>query len=138
MNKILSSFPLALALILVPVGPLARGQQWSTDTAAVAKVKAEITRRVTGDKSQVTIRLLSGSVLKGRITQTSENMFTLKDDKTRRPRDIGYDEVAKVNGRGLSRGAKFGILTAIIAGAVVIGAIISLKKSDPFKNGVLR
>jgi len=43
-----------------------------------------------------------------------------------------------VNGTGLSKGAKFGILTGIVAGAVIIGALISLKNFDPFKNGVLR
>jgi hypothetical protein len=46
--------------------------------------------------------------------------------------------VTKVKGKGLSKGAKFGILTGVIAGAVIIGALISLKNFDPFENGVLR
>ena len=59
---------------------------------------------------------LVGPELKGRITQAAENMFTLRDKNT-----------------GAQR-----ILTGIVAGAVIIGALISLKNFDPFKNGVLR
>ena len=65
-------------------------------------------------------------------------MFTLKEKNTGAQRDISYADVMRVNGRGLSKGAKFGILTGFIAGAVIIGALISLKNFDPFKNSVLR
>jgi len=130
MNNIL----LALVLLLTPLGRLARGQQPFPKTSELAKVKSEIARRRTGDK--VMIKLRNGSELKGRITQTSQNMFTFKED-TRGQRDINYVEVASVKGQGLSKGAKFGILTAIVTGAVVIGALISLKHMDPFENGVL-
>jgi small nuclear ribonucleoprotein (snRNP)-like protein len=124
--------------MFLPVGPSLCGQQQSNDAAQMAKVKAEIVKRVRGDKSRVTIKLRNGSELRGRITQTSDGMFTLRQDKTRGERDISYAEVVKVKGQGLSRGAKFGILTAIVAGAVVIGALISLKNFEPFENGVLR
>jgi small nuclear ribonucleoprotein (snRNP)-like protein len=138
MNRVLRSFPLALVLILIPIGPLARAHQQSTDTAEAAKVKAEVAKRGTGDKSRVTIKLRNGSELKGSITQTGDNMFTLKDEKTSSQRDIGYAEVAKVKGRGLSRGAKFGLFAAIAGAAVVIAAIISVKNFDPFEHGILR
>jgi small nuclear ribonucleoprotein (snRNP)-like protein len=136
MNRILA-FPLVLVLMLVPLARLTLGQQPAADIADVAKVKAEIARRNTGDKSNVTIKLRNGAELKGRITKTSDNMFTLKEDKTKNHRDLNYADVAKVKGRGLSRGAKFGILTAIVTGAVVIGALISLKHFDPFEHGLI-
>ena len=137
MNRIAGSFVMSLVLILVPVGPLVYGQGTSNE-AQTARIKAEITKRASNEKSLVTIRLRNGSEVRGRITQTSENMFTLREDKARGQRDFNYSEVMKIKGRGLSRGAKFGILTAIVTGAVVIGALISLKKFDPFENGVLR
>jgi hypothetical protein len=59
-------------------------------------------------------------------------------EKTGTQKEISYADVTKVKGRGLSKGAKFGILTGIISGAVIIGALISVKHFDPFKNGVLR
>jgi len=138
MNRLLGSFVMAIGLMLFPVAQLVCGQQQTNDATLQARVKAEIAKRVHSDKSRVTIKLLNGSELKGRITQASENMFTLRQDKTGSQRDISYAEVVNVRGQALSRGAKFGILTAIVAGAVVIGALISLKNFDPFENGVLR
>ena len=134
----LFSITLVLVLILGPMRRLASSQNLVASSSEVAKMKAEITRRSRGDDSNVIIKLRNGTQLKGRITLTSENMFTLKEDKTRIGRDIYYADVAKVNGRGLSRPAKFGILTAILSGAVVIGVLVGMRNMDPLRNGVLR
>ena len=135
MNKIMPVL-LMLALILSPVPKKALAQQL-TDPGVV-KIKTDIARRMRDAKTTVTVSLRNGSELKGRITQAAENMFTLKENNTGTQRDVSYADVTKVKGRGLSKGAKFGILTGIIAGAVIIGALISLRNFDPFKNGVLR
>jgi len=136
MNKIMPVL-LMLAVILSPGPKTALAQQQLTDPGVV-RIKNDIARRVRDAKTTVTVRLRNGSELKGRITQAAENMFTLKEKNTGTQRDVSYADVTKVKGRGLSKGAKFGILTGIIAGAVIIGALISLKHFDPFKNGVLR
>ena len=134
--KKLVSVLLMLMLMLSPIGRAALAQQL-TDPGAV-KIKADVVRRFRDEKRTVTLRLRDGSELTGRITQAAENWFSLKEKTTGAQRDISYADVTKVKGRGLSKGAKFGILTGIIAGAVIIGALISLKHFDPFKNGVLR
>ena len=134
MNKLMSGV-LILVLMLLPVRRAALGQQRLVDRGVV-KIKTDIARRLRDAKTNVTVRLRDGSELKGRITQAAENMFTLKAKNTQR--DISYADVTKVKGNGLSKGAKFGILTAFIAGTVIIGALISLKNFDPFENGVLR
>ena len=126
-----------LALIVSPVPKKAVAQQQLTDPG-VLRIKTDIARRMRIARTTVTVSLRNGSELKGRITQAAENMFTLKENNTGTQRDVSYADVTKVKGRGLSKGAKFGILTGIIAGAVIIGALISLKHFDPFKNGVLR
>ena len=126
-----------LALIVSPVPKKAVAQQQLTDPG-VLRIKTDIARRMRDAKTTVTVSLRNGSELKGRITQAAENMFTLKENNTGTQRDVSYADVTKVKGRGLSKGAKFGILTGIIAGAVIIGALISLRNFDPFKNGVLR
>ena len=136
MNKIVPVL-LMLALIVSPVPKTAVAQQQLTDPGVV-RIKTDIARRVRDGRTTVTVRLCNGSELKGRITQAAENMFTLKEKNNGTQRDVGYSDVTKVKGRGLSKGAKFGILTGIIAGAVIIGALISLRNFDPFKNGVLR
>ena len=134
MNKLMSGV-LMLVLVLLPVRRAALGQQRLTDPSVV-RIKTDIAKRLRDAKTNVTVRLRDGSELKGRITQAAENMFTLKAKNTQR--DISYADVTKVKGNGLSKGAKFGILTGFIAGAVIIGALISLKNFDPFENGVLR
>jgi len=135
MNRLMPVL-LMLVLSLSPVRRAALAQQQLTEQNVV-KIKTDIARRLRDEKTNVTVRLRNGSELKGRITQAAENMFTLKE-KNSGTRNISYADVTKVRGRGLSRGAKFGILTGVIAGAVIIGALISLRNFDPFKNGVLR
>jgi len=127
---------LMVALALLPVPRAAMAQQL-TDPGVV-KIKTDIARRLRDEKTNVTVKLRNGSELKGRITQAIENVFTLKERATGAQRAISYADVSRVQGQGLSKGAKFGILTGIIAGAVIIGALISLKNFDPFENGVLR
>ena len=135
MNK-LKPVLLMLALIVSQVPRVALAQQLTDPTAV--KIKTDVARRLRDEKTNVTVRLRNGSRLIGRITKAAENMFTLKEKNTGSQRDISYADVTKVNGRGLSKGAKFGIITGILAGAVIIGALISLKNFDPFKDGVLR
>ena len=135
MKKLIPAL-LMLVLVLSPIARTALAQQLTDPT--VAKVRAEIVRRFRDERRNVTLRLRNGSELTGRITQAAENWFSLKEKTTGTQRDISYADVTKVKGKGLSKGAKFGILTGIIAGAVIIGALISMKHLDPFKNGVLR
>ena len=127
---------LLMLLVLSPMPRMALAQQRLTDPGVV-KIKTDVARRLRDEKTNVTVRLRNGSELKGRITKAADNMFTIKE-KTGSQRDISYADVTKLNGKGLSKGAKFGILTGIVAGAVIIGAIISMKNLDPFENGVLR
>ena len=133
----LTSLLLILALILSPFPRAVLAQQQLADPSVV-KIKTDITRRLREEKTNVTVRLRNGSEVSGRITEAAENMFTVKEKKNGTQRDISYADVTKVKGRSLSKGAKFGILTGIVAGAFIIGALISLRNFDPFKNGVLR
>lgn len=109
MNKLMPVL-LMLAMTLSPVPPTALAQQLTDQSV---KIKTDIARHLRDAKTNVTVRLRNGSELKGRITQAAENMFTLKE-KTGTQRDISYTDVTKVKGRGLSKGAKFGILTGIL------------------------
>ena len=133
--KMLMPLLMTLTLLLLPVRPAALAQQQLTDPTVV-KIKTDVEKRLRNEKTKVTVKLRNGSELKGKITHANGDVFTLKDKKG--TRSVSYTEVAKLKGQGLSKGAKFGILTGIITGAVVIGALISLKNFDPFENGVLR
>ena len=135
MKKFMSLL-LVVGLVLCSVRRVALGQQRLADP--VDKIKTDVANRLRRDKRDVTVRLRNGSEFKGRITQAAENMFTLREKNTGAHRDIAYEDVTRVKGNGFSKGAKFGILTALVSGAVIIGALISMKNFDPFKNGVLR
>jgi small nuclear ribonucleoprotein (snRNP)-like protein len=134
MNRILMTLLLALGLVLVPIGPTVHGQQRFADAA---KIKADVIKRFTRKEERVKVRLRSGSEVKGRITQTSDNSFTLTDEKTGNHTDISYDDVLKLQGRGMSKTKKIVIATGIGVGVLVIVAVIAIRNFDPFKNGIV-
>jgi len=81
-----------------------------------ARVKAEVQKRGIGEKSRVRVRLQNNADIQGYISKTEENSFEVTDRNTGRPTTIAYADVEKVQGAGLSKGAKIGI----IAGAAVL------------------
>jgi small nuclear ribonucleoprotein (snRNP)-like protein len=111
---------LAYALVLSSVGPVARAQSTlSTET----KAKTEVVDRLNKKETRVKVKLRNGSEVKGRITQTGENSFTLTDEKTGSHSDIVYADVLNVEGRGMSKKKKTFI--AIGVGAAVFAALVA-------------
>ena len=102
----------------------------------IAKIKAAISKRVADDKDRVKLQLRDGSEVKGRLNQAGDASFTLTNDKGSQPMTFAYADVQKVNGRGLGRGAKIGIIAAIVAGVAAIVVIKAVRNFDPFENGI--
>jgi sRNA-binding regulator protein Hfq len=73
-----------LLSFLLTLAPLAHGQQLNNEAAEATTVKTEANRRLDKNENRVKIKLRNGSEVKGRITQTAENSFTLTDEKTDR------------------------------------------------------
>lgn len=134
MTRLFLTLSLLVLLALAPLGPAAHAQQQTSDVNEAAKVKSEVIKRTNENKERVKIKLRNGSEIKGRITQTSENSFTVTDEKTGNKTDIGYSDVAKLDGRGMSRGKKFGIIAGVTVAALVIVAIIAVKTFDVFDD----
>ena len=103
-----TTFFLVLCLLLT-FTPLAGGQQQANEGAEATRVKAEANRRLDKNENRVKIKLRNGSEVKGRITQTAENGFTLTDEKTGARSDISYTDVQKLSGRGWSKKTKIAI-----------------------------
>ena len=135
-------FALALILSLATPGRVAYAQARSKDAAYTAMVKTEIAKRGTGKRARVAIKLHNGQELKGRIEQSNDSTFTLRDEKTGKSTSVAYSEVKSVGGLGLSKGKKIGIIAALtmgVAGVVIIVGILDFKKNfNPFENGVRR
>jgi len=88
----------ALAIVLSTFGPVARAQ---SSLNAESKAKAEVVNRLNKKETRVKVKLRNGSEMKGRITQSGENSFTLTDEKTGNRSDIAYTDVVNVEGRGM-------------------------------------
>jgi hypothetical protein len=138
MKHKLVAFSLAFILVLAPLARGVRAQAQANDARKTARVKSDISKRVAGRNTRVTIKLLSGAELKGRIEQADHERFTLTEDKTGKSVSLAYSEVRGVKGRGLGTGAKIGIIAAVTVGLLVTVVVLGMRNFDPFKHGVLR
>lgn len=102
----------------------------------IAKIKDAISKRVTDDKTKVKLKLRDGTEVKGRLNQASDADFTLTNDKGSQPMTFTYADVQQVNGRGMSKGAKIGIIAGIVVGVFAILVYKAVKDFDPFEGGI--
>ena len=101
--------------------------QTQTDRSAssIAKVKAAVQKRQKGENKRVKVIMLSGTELKGYITQAGDDSFELTDSKTKQTRSIFYRDVQKVRGTGLSKTAIIALAAAGTAAAVVLIVVLA-------------
>ena len=120
MKRTLTIVCLATLIAVCSFVPVAQAQQQLDQTA---KVKAEVVNRLNKKEEHVKIRLRNGTEVKGYITQTSDNGFTLSNEKTKTGTEIAYADVQHVEGRGMSKTKKIAIGVGI--GAAVFAAMIA-------------
>jgi len=93
-------------------------------SSQVNKVKTEIQKYDTAKKKQVKVTLRSGDELKGYVSRSDDVSFDLTE-KSGRVTKLSYEDVDKVHGAGLSRGAKIAIVVgcavAVVAAVFAIG-----------------
>ena len=91
------------------------------------KVKAEVQRRGVGEKSQVRVILRSKAQLKGHISKIENSSFDVTTKSTGQATTISYADVERIQGLGLSTGAKVGIAIGIAVAVVVVALAVGLK-----------
>jgi hypothetical protein len=120
MTRRLLTLSLAFAIILTPFGPAVQGKKKLDQTPE--KVKTEVESRLKKNEEHVKVKLRSGSEVRGRITRTSDNGFTVIEDKSGSRTEIAYADVRNVEGRGMSKTKKtligVGIATGVFIGLV--------------------
>jgi len=119
-------FTLLLVAVLV-FNSVAVPQATQTQEASqAAKVKTEVQKRGTGEKSRIKVRLRNKAEVKGYISKIEDASFDVTDKKTGRATTIPYVGVEKIRGSGLSKGAKIGIIAgaAVVTVAVVIAVAV--------------
>lgn len=101
------------------------------ETPQAAKIKAQVQKRGAGEKSRVRVTLANGTRLKGHISKIEETSFEVTGKAASQSSPIAYSEVQKIQGPGLSTGAKVGIGVGV---AVVVVAIVFLVGWEEFKH----
>ena len=91
------------------------------EASQTAKVKTEVQKRGISEKSRVTVRLRNKAEVKGYISRIEDASFEVTDKRAGRTTTIPYADVERVQGSGLSKGAKIGIIVGV---AVVIVAVV--------------
>jgi hypothetical protein len=86
----------------------------------VTKVKASVQKRGIGEKSRVTVKLRNKKEIKGYISKIDDASFDVTAKTAGQTTPILYVDVERIQGAGLSKGAKIGI----IAGAAVVIVIV--------------
>ena len=100
-------------------------QGQAAETPQVATFKAQVRKHSIGEKSKVRVTLGNGTTVKGYISKIEESSFDVNGGKTGQATSISYSDVQKIQGPGLSTGAKVGIGVAIgVAIVVVVGLIL--------------
>ena len=112
-------FTLLLVAVLM-FNSVAVVQATQAQEASQSKVKAEVQRRGIGEKSRVKVRLRNREEVKGYISKIEDASFDVTDKNTGRPTTILYVDVDKVQGSGLSKGAKIGIVVGVAVVVVVV------------------
>jgi len=109
----------------------------SVETNKVEKIKTDVNRRGTGEKSKVVVKMKNGTKLKGFINQAGQDSFDLTDSKTKQTTVVAYRDVAQVKKQGLSTGVKIAIGVGIAAAVtvIVLGVAISNAADDLFGGG---
>ena len=120
MKRVPTTLFLAYAIVLSSFGPTARAQ---SNLNKETKAKTEVVDRLNKKETRVKVKLRNGSEVKGRITQSGENGFTLTDEKTGSRSDIVYADVLNVEGRGMSKTKKTFI--AVGVGVAVFAALVA-------------
>jgi len=93
-----------------------------------SSLKAEVQKRGTGEKSGVRVTLRNGIQLKGHVTKIEDTFFEVTDRKGN-VTHIPYAEAQKVQGPGLSKGAKIGIVAGVVVAITAIVFAVGLKSA---------
>jgi hypothetical protein len=97
-------------------------------SSQVNNVRTEIQKYDTAKKKQIKVTLRDGNELKGYVSRSDEMSFDLAE-KSGHVSKLSYEEVDKVHGAGLSRGAKIAIVVGSAVAVVAVVFAVGLKSA---------
>lgn len=128
MKRRLLTLSLVFTIVLTPLGPAVYGKKKPDEPPD--KIKTEVETRLRKKEEHVKVNLRNGSQVRGRITQTSDNGFTVVEDKSGGRTEIAYADVSNVEGRGMSKKKKTLIVTGVVVGVAATLAILIVTSLD--------
>ncbi|HKV78638.1 MAG TPA: hypothetical protein VJP02_10880 [Candidatus Sulfotelmatobacter sp.] len=111
---------LVLAGVLVFSGVADSQSTQTAEGAQATRLKAEVQKRGIGEKSRVKVRLRNKGQVKGYISKIEDESFEVTDKITGQATKIAYADADRVQGAGLSKGAKIGIIIGVGVAIVVV------------------
>jgi hypothetical protein len=125
MFKKFLSLALATSLIsIVTLVPVSAQSQTDTDARRTEKVKARILELGTGKKVQVEVRLKDNRVLKGYVSETTEDHFNIADAKTGVVTTVAYAQVQQLKVNKYPHQLPIGIV--FVGGLIGIALILAV------------
>ncbi|HEV2765285.1 MAG TPA: hypothetical protein VGV38_20040 [Pyrinomonadaceae bacterium] len=111
-----------LSAIILSAGLVSADAQTLQD-ARTDKARAFVARRGTGSDASVVVRFRNDSKLRGYISETGADSFTVVNPKTNTSTVVNYAEVEKVSKPG-GFPTKWVVLGASAAAAVILGVTV--------------
>jgi hypothetical protein len=108
-------------LLLTAFGFQSVGAQSAGDSQAVEKIRTKVQKIGVGGNARVEVRLRDNTQLKGFISDSDQDSFTVVDSKTGSTRTVSYADTSAVKKAGSGLSTK----SWIILGAAVVGAAIT-------------
>ena len=110
-----------ICLLMITASSAFVSAQTAQTAENLVKVKDTVLKRGKGEKSRVEVQMFSGAKMKGYISESGNDTFTLVDEKTKQPATIAFSDVAKVKTLA-TKGDKTALY--ILAGVGVAAAVV--------------
>jgi hypothetical protein len=108
-------------LLLTAFGFQSVGAQSAGDSQAVEKIRTKVQKIGVGGNARVEVKLRDNTLLKGFISDSGQDSFTVVDSKTGSTRTVSYADTSTVKKAGSGLSTK----SWIILGSAVVGAAIT-------------
>ncbi len=119
------------AIAATPSSHPQSAQTPSQQITQVVKIKADVQKHGTGEKARVKVTLRDKTQIKGSISQIEDSSFSITDTKAGGTKSISYADVERIQGAGLSKGAKIaigvgvGVAVAVVAFGIALRIVLS-------------
>jgi hypothetical protein len=119
--KRISVIVISIVFLSAAVGLQSAWAQTGGDAELAGKARAKVAKLGVGSNARVEVKLRDGARLKGYVSATDQDSFTLTDSKTGTTTTVAYADVSDVKKAGGGLSSK----SWIIIGSAVAGAAIT-------------